>query len=144
MVRHMFSSVSPKTLIALIWYRISYSQLNYHLARLGSVVAFPRKEISYSHLFVYPKELCTQFHLFCRVNTTNPYCTHVTYPHFPGLSPMQCGDGIVELSVQHARMILANLINRRQQLDKSTEHKISMTCIIISAYCIYIWLSLSW
>ena len=33
MVRYMFS---PKTLIALLWYCISYSQLNYHLARLGS------------------------------------------------------------------------------------------------------------
>ena len=83
----------------------------------------------------------TRFHLFCRVYTTTPYCTHVINPYFPGLSSMQSGDGIiVKLSVKHARMIWVNLMIRRQQLNKSTEHNISITCIILSVYCIYIYI----
>ena len=46
--------------------------------------------------------ICTRFHLFCRVYTTNPYFTHVINPYFPGFSSMQCGARTtVELSVKH-------------------------------------------
>ena len=87
------------------------------------------------------QRICRTFHLFCRVYTRNPYCTHMINPYFPGLSSMQCADRIiVELSVKHARMIWVNLIIRRKQLNKSTEHKISITCINLSIY-IYIWLT---
>ena len=42
MIRYMFTTVSPKTLLALILYRISYSQLNYYLARKCPPMSFCR------------------------------------------------------------------------------------------------------
>ena len=95
-------------------------------------------------LIIISQEICSRFNLFCRIYTSNSYCTHVTNPFFPGLSSMQCGHRIiVELSVKHARMKRVNLIIRRQQLSASTEHKISITCIILSVYCIYIYMAYS-
>ena len=100
-------------------------------------------KLSYSHLLVYPKGYAHEYICFgtfiLRIHIA---LMRLTY-HFQDWFP--CNVEIVslsncELSVKHAWRIWANFIVRRQQLNKSTKNKISITYIILSVYCIYIYI----
>ena len=107
-----------KTLIALIWYRISYSPLNYHRGNVAihfyidnplksipvslkmscwaSPLAILGKEMSYSHLLIYLKDYAHGF--ICSVVfflRTRFVLMWSIYPYFPGLISLQCGYRII-------------------------------------------------
>ena len=98
-------------------------------------MAIGRKEISYSHLFVYPKECAHGFICFVvfiqRIHIALIWSTRIFQDWVP------CNVELIPLSNYQLSMIWVNLIIRRQQLNKSTEHKISITCTIFRLYCIY-------
>ena len=105
----------------LFWYPWICRAVHHH----SRVVAIGRKGIIYSHLFVYPKEYAHGLICFLvfilRIHIAHMCLTRI----FQYWGP--CNVELVPL----------NLIIRRQQLNKSTEHKISITCAIFRLYCIY-------
>ena len=83
--------------------------------------------------------ICTWFHLFCRVYTTNPYCTHVINPYFQGLSSMQCGARTtVELSVKHDMGEFDNKTTTTKQINRAQNiHNLHNFQVILHIYMAY-------